>query len=474
MTALKPSYPLYLANEAKSPNQDLEVTDKYTGKVVTRVAQADAATIDAGIAACVAAAEPMAAMASYERQAVLAHCVTRFQERFEELALALCVEAGKPIKDSRGEVTRLIDTFRIAAEESVRMTGEVQPLDISPRAKGYQGMWKRVPIGPCSFISPFNFPLNLAAHKIAPALAVGCPFVMKPASRTPLGAIIIGEVLAETNLPKGAFSILPAHRDGADLFTTDDRLKLLSFTGSPEVGWDLKARAGKKKVILELGGNAAVIVEPDADIVAAASKCVTGGFTYSGQSCISVQRIFVRASAFNEFSSNLVAGVQKLRCGDPLDETTDCGPLIRESDAIRIEEWINESLGGGAKLLCGGRRTGSFVEPAVLTSTRGTDKVNAEEVFGPLVVIEPYADFVEAVDRVNDSRYGLQAGVFTSDRRKIEYAFEHLDVGGVIVNDVPTFRGDAMPYGGVKDSGLGREGVRYAMAEMSEMRLLVV
>src|SRR5580698_10072009 len=264
MTALQSSYPLYLANEAKSPNQDLAVTDKYSGEVATRVAQADAATIDEGIAWAVKAAEPMAEMAAYERQAVLAHCVTRFQERYDELAMALCIEAGKPIRDSRGEVSRLIDTFRIAAEESVRMTGEVQPLDISARAKGYQGIWKRVPIGPCSFVSPFNFPLNLAAHKIAPPLAVGCPFVMKPASRTPLGALMIGEILAETDLPKGAFSILPATRDGADLFTTDDRLKLLSFTGSPDVGWALKAKAGKKKVVLELGGNAAVVVDADA------------------------------------------------------------------------------------------------------------------------------------------------------------------------------------------------------------------
>ena len=240
MAALKPSYPLYLANVAQTPNQDLAVTDKFTGEVATRVAQADAATIDAGIAAAVEATEPMARMASYERQNVLAHCVTRFTERFDELAYALCIEAGKPIRDSRGEVGRLIDTFRIAAEESVRMTGEVQPLDIAPRAKGYQGMWKRVPIGPCSFISPFNFPLNLAAHKIAPAIAIGCPFVMKPASLTPLGAIIMGEVLAECDtLPEGAFSILPASRDGADLFTTDERLKLLSFTGSPGVGWAL-------------------------------------------------------------------------------------------------------------------------------------------------------------------------------------------------------------------------------------------
>src|SRR5947208_13285181 len=284
MTKLKDTYPLYLANEAKQPNADLAVTDKYTGEIAFRVAMADAATIDSGIAAAVEAAEPMARMASYERQAVLQHCVDRFKERQDELAYALCVEAGKPIKDSRGEVGRLIDTFRIAAEESVRMTGEVQTLDISPRAKGYQGMWKRVPIGPCSFISPFNFPLNLAAHKIAPALAVGCPFVMKPASRTPLGAIIIGEVLAETDLPEGAFSILPAHREGADLFTEDDRLKLRSFTGSPEVGWDLKARAGKKKVILELGGNAAVIVDADADLDDATDRIICGAFHQAGQS----------------------------------------------------------------------------------------------------------------------------------------------------------------------------------------------
>ncbi len=307
MAALKDAYPLYLANEAQTPNLDLEVTDKYTGKVATRVALADAKIIDAGIAATVEAAEPMARMASYERQAVLQHCVNRFTERFDELAYALCIEAGKPIRDSRGEVGRLIDTFRIAAEESVRMTGEVQPLDISPRARGYQGMWKRVPIGPCSFISPFNFPLNLAAHKIAPAIAVGCPFVMKPASRTPLGAIIIGEVLAETDLPKGAFSILPAARDGADLFTTDERLKLLSFTGSPGVGWDLKAKAGKKKVVLELGGNAAVIVDADTDLDDAVERIIFGAFYQSGQSCIGVQRIIIHASIYDELRDRLVA-----------------------------------------------------------------------------------------------------------------------------------------------------------------------
>src|SRR6476661_7716130 len=322
MIKLKDTYPLYLANEAKQPNADLEVTDKFTGKVAFRVAQADAATIDAGIEAAVEAAEPMARMASYERQAVLQHCVDRFKERFEELAFALCVEAGKPIKDAEGEVSRLIDTFRIAAEESVRMTGEVQPLDISPRARGYQGMWKRVPIGPCSFISPFNFPLNLAAHKIAPAIAVGCPFVMKPASRTPLGAIIIGEVLAETNLPEGAFSILPCHRDGADLFTTDERLKLLSFTGSPDVGWQLKARAGKKKIVLELGGNAAVIVDADADLDDAVERIIFGAFYQSGQSCIGVQRIIIHADIYDTLRDRLVAKAKTLSAGDPHNEET--------------------------------------------------------------------------------------------------------------------------------------------------------
>jgi acyl-CoA reductase-like NAD-dependent aldehyde dehydrogenase len=474
MTALKPSYPLYLANEAQSPNQDLEVTDKYTGQVATRVAQADAKTIDAGIAACVAAAEPMAEMAAYERQAVLTHCVTRFQERFDELALALCVEAGKPIKDARGEVTRLIDTFRIAAEESVRITGEVQPLDISPRAKGYQGMWKRVPIGPCSFISPFNFPLNLAAHKIAPALAVGCPFVMKPASRTPLGAIIIGEVLAETDLPKGAFSILPAHRDGADLFTTDERLKLLSFTGSPEVGWDLKARAGKKKVILELGGNAAVIVDEGADLDDAVERIIFGAFYQSGQSCIGVQRIIAHASLYEALKDRLVARAKDLPTGDPKDEKTFIGPMIDEKEARRLESWIEAAREDGARLLCGGHREGAMLQATLLEGVGRKAKLYAEEAFGPVAILSKFDDFDAAIGEVNDSRFGLQCGVFTQNLERALRAWDRLDVGGVVVGDVPSYRVDNMPYGGVKDSGLGREGVRFAMEDMTEIRNLVI
>src|SRR3954470_13946495 len=379
MTKLKDTYPLYLANAAKQPNADLEVTDKYSGKVAFRVAMADAATIDAGIAAAVEAAEPMARMAAYERQAVLQHCVDRFRARFDELAFALCVEAGKPIKDAEGEVTRLIDTFRIAAEESVRMTGEVQPLDISPRARGYQGLWKRVPIGPCSFISPFNFPLNLAAHKVAPAIAAGCPFVMKPASRTPLGAIIMGEVLAETNLPKGAFSILPAHREGADLFTTDERLKLLSFTGSPEVGWALKAKAGKKKVVLELGGNAAVIVDADADLDDAVERIIFGAFYQSGQSCIGVQRIIIHESAYDELRDRLVAKTKTLVAGDPKNRDTFIGPMISESEARRLDDWIQAAVAGGATVLCGGKRDGAMLQATLLENVGKSTKLNCEE-----------------------------------------------------------------------------------------------
>ena len=474
MTALQPSYPLYLANEAQSPNQDLIVTDKYSGEVATRVAQADAATISEGIAWAVKAAEPMAEMAAYERQAVLNHCVKRFQERYDELALALCIEAGKPIKDSRGEVTRLIDTFRIAAEESVRMTGEVQPLDISPRARGYQGIWKRVPIGPCSFVSPFNFPLNLAAHKIAPALAVGCPFVMKPASRTPLGAIIIGEVLAETDLPKGAFSILPAHREGADLFTTDDRLKLLSFTGSPEVGWDLKARAGKKKVILELGGNAAVIVDKDADLKDATDRIIFGAFYQSGQSCIGVQRIIIHAAIYDELKARLVDAASKLVCGDPKDETTFIGPMIDEKEARRLDGWIQDAIAKGASLLCGGGRESAMLQATLLEKVPAGCKVRDEEAFGPVALLTAYTDFKAAVAEVNDSHFGLQAGVFTRDLEKMFYAWDKLDVGGVVIGDVPSYRVDNMPYGGVKDSGLGREGVKFAMEDMTEIRNLVI
>ncbi|HQW77534.1 MAG: aldehyde dehydrogenase family protein [Xanthomonadales bacterium] len=473
---LKSSYPYYLANAARQPNTDLEVTDKYSGKVATRVALADASAIDAGIAAAVAASPAMRDFAPYRRQAVLEHCVRRFRERQDELAMALCIEAGKPIRDARGEVMRLIDTFKVAAEEAVRINGEVLNLEISARAKGYRGFTKRVPIGPCSFISPFNFPLNLAAHKIAPGIAAGCPFVLKPASRTPIGALIIGEVLAETDLPKGAFSILPAHRDGADLFTTDDRLKLLSFTGSPAVGWELKAKAGKKKVVLELGGNAACIIDADQRerLDAVIERVIFGAFYQSGQSCIGVQRILAHEDIYDDFRERLVAATRKLVAGDPKDENTFIGPMIDEKEARRLDEWIQESVKAGATLLCGGKRTGAMLEASVLEHVGADQKINCMEAFGPVVTLQSFADFDEALAVVDDSEFGLQAGVFTNDINKAMRAWDRLDVGGVVIGDVPSFRVDNMPYGGVKDSGLGREGIRYAIEDMTELRLLVI
>ena len=473
---LKDCYPYYLASKPVFANADLDVVDKYTGEVATRVAQADRAAIDAGIQAAVDAQHAMAAFAPWRRQEVLMHCVKRFQERFEEMAMALCVEAGKPIKDARGEVTRLIDTFRVGAEESVRIGGEVMNLEISERAAGRRGFWKRVPIGPCSLISPFNFPLNLAAHKIAPAIAAGCTWVMKPASRTPIGALIIGEVLAETDLPEGAFSILPCHRDGADLFTEDERLKLLSFTGSPSVGWELKAKSGKKKVVLELGGNAACIVDADQgdQLDHVVDRLVTGAFYQSGQSCISVQRILVHASLYDTVREKFVAAVRKLKMGDPRHEDTFIGPMISEGEAKRLEGWIRNAEKHGAAVLCGGVRDGSMLEATVLEDVPLDVELNCEEAFGPVAVLYRYSDFDKALAQVNDSAFGLQAGVFTHDIRRAMHAWDTLEVGGVVINDVPSWRVDNMPYGGVKDSGLGREGLRYAIEDMTEIRLLVI
>ncbi|MEE4288427.1 MAG: aldehyde dehydrogenase family protein [Erythrobacter sp.] len=476
MPTLKDTYPLYLNNKAEQPNADLAVTDKFTGEVAFRVALADAATIDKAIVGTVRATEPMARLAAYERQDVLMHCVARFKERFDELAYALCVEAGKPIRDSEGEVTRLIDTFRIAAEEAVRDYGEVMPLDISARARGYQSMWKRYPIGPCSFISPFNFPLNLAAHKIAPAIAIGCPFIIKPASKTPLGTIIMGEVLAECDvLPEGAFSVLPASRDGADLFTTDERLKLLSFTGSPGVGWDLKARCGKKKIVLELGGNAAVIIDHDADLDDALERVIFGAFYQSGQSCIGVQRIIIHEDVYDRFRDMLVEKTKTLVAGDPKERETFIGPMISDGEASRLKSWIDEAVAGGATLLTGGGLSnGNMLEATLLENVDRDSKALNEEAFGPLAILQKFSDFDAALEEVNRSTFGLQAGIFTRDLFKMYDAWDRLEVGGIVINDVPSYRVDNMPYGGVKDSGLGREGIRFAMEDMSEIRNLVV
>tara|TARA_R110002072_G_scaffold94299_1_gene208426 strand:- start:2150 stop:3583 length:1434 start_codon:yes stop_codon:yes gene_type:complete len=471
---LAKSYPYYLANKPVFANEDLRVDDKYTGEEATRVALADEKIIDQAISAAVTATPKMRKLAAFERQAVLDHCVKRFTERFDELAMALCIEAGKPINDAKGEVTRLIDTFRIASEEATRINGEVLSMEISARAKGYQGMTKRVPIGPCSFISPFNFPLNLAAHKVAPAIAAGCPFILKPASLTPIGALLIGEILAETDLPEGAFSILPCRREGAALFTEDERLKLLSFTGSPDVGWALKAKAGKKPVVLELGGNAACVVDEDADIDDAVKRIIVGAFYQSGQSCIGVQRIYIHESRYKEFKHKLLSATQTLKMGDPKDPDTFIGPMISESEAQRLDSWIKDAIDDGATLLCGGGLNGVMLEATLLEHVGQNQKVRNEEAFGPVAILDTFTHFDDVLVDINKSKFGLQVGIFTRDIYKAHKAWDELDVGGVVIGDVPSWRVDHMPYGGVKDSGLGREGIKYAIEDMTEIRLMVI
>ncbi|WP_224361732.1 aldehyde dehydrogenase family protein [Hyalangium versicolor] len=469
-------YPYYLANRPRQPNAELAVTDKYSGEIVTRVALADAAAVQEAIAAAVRATEPMRKLAPYVRQEVLEHCVRRFRERAEELALVLCSEAGKPIRDARGEVTRLIETFKAAAEEAVRGGGEVLNLEVSKRTAGYRGFTQRVPVGPCSFITPFNFPLNLVAHKVAPAIAAGCPFVLKPSDRTPVSAMIMAEVLAETALPEGAFSVIPTRLEDVGPFIEDDRLKLLSFTGSEKVGWDLKARAGRKKVVLELGGNAACVVDqnPGQSLDFVADRIALGAFFQSGQSCISVQRVLVHESVYEGLRERLVARAKALRAGNPRDEATTLGPMIDEPAAKRLEGWIQSAVKRGARVLTGGGRRGALLEATVLEGVPADEPLSAEEAFGPVVLLQPFRSFDEALRAVNDGRYGLQAGIFTQDLSRAMQAWDELEVGGVVVGDVPSFRVDTMPYGGVKNSGLGREGVKYAIEDMTELRLLVL
>ncbi len=466
--------PLYLANEPLVTRASIEVRDKFHGRLAARASKADPELLERAIAAAVAAAPAVRRMAAYERRDVLLHCVRRFEERAEELAQVLCTEAGKPIKDSRGEVTRLVDTFRIGAEEATRIGGEVLPMDVTPRAKNHRALLQRVPIGPCAFITPFNFPLNLVAHKVAPALAAGCPFVLKPASSTPLGALLIGEILAETALPKGAFSVLPLSAADSAPLVEDERFKLLSFTGSPDLGWAMKARAGRKRVALELGGNAAVIVDRDADLADAVGRIVSGAFYQSGQSCIKTQRILVHEALYASFRDQLVAATRVLKAGDPHDEHTFLGPLISEADAVRLEQWIASARAAGAKLLCGGKRTGAVLEATLLEDVPETCELACNEAFGPVSVLSRFRDFSEALAQVNRSRFGLQAGVFTRDLYKAQQAFDVLEVGAVLIGDVPSFRVDHMPYGGVKDSGFGREGLRFAIEEMTELRMLLI
>ncbi len=452
----------------------VEIRSPYDGGVIGRVFQGRSEHAEAAIAAAVKAFGTTRRLPAFERQRVLRRVSEAIAKRKEEFARTIAQEAGKPIKAARSEVERSIFTFTVAAEESTRIYGEYLPLDWLESTAGRWGIVRRFPLGPIAGITPFNFPLNLVAHKVAPAIASGCSLVLKPAPQTPLSALLLAETIQQAGWPDGALNVLPLSNEDASLLIADDRLKMISFTGSAAVGWDIKRRAGKKKVLLELGGNAAVIIHSDADLNYAADRCASGGFSYAGQTCISVQRILVERSVFGKFSELLLEKVRKLIMGDPLDEATDVGPMIRESDAVRVVDWIQEAVRGGARILCGGHRDGSLVEPAVLTGTRPEMKVNFQEVFGPVVTIEPYENFEDALRQVNGSPYGLQAGIFTRDSTLLFKAYEELEVGTVVAGDVPTFRVDQMPYGGVKDSGLGREGLRYAIEEMTEPRLLVM
>jgi glyceraldehyde-3-phosphate dehydrogenase (NADP+) len=413
-------------------------------------------------------------LSSARRYEILQKVAAGLTRRKEEIARTITLENAKTIRLSRVEVDRAALTFTIASEEAKRIGGEVLPLDLNAASEGKLGITRRFPLGPILAITPFNFPLNLVAHKLAPAMAAGNSALLKPASATPLTALLLGEVLVEAGMPPGMVNIVPCAAADADRLVADDRFKLVTFTGSPAVGWELKRKAGKKRVTLELGGTAAVVVHDDADLDLAVEKLVAGAFAYAGQICISVQRIYLQERIADEFSRRFLERTAKLVAGDPLDEKTDLGPMIDEPAARKAQEWIDEAAKGGAKILCGGRRDGRFLPATVLEGVRPEMKVHCQEAFAPLVNFYRYREFPEALAAVNGSAYGLQAALFTRDAGRIFRAFQELEVGGVVVNDAPNWRIDHMPYGGEKDSGQGREGVRYAIEEMTQLRLLAL
>ena len=472
--ATTPDLKFLLNGKWHNDGERIEIYAPGTGQLVGTTRRATAAHVEEAIQGAVRAFEITRHMGGFERQRILRNISHGIERQKEELSRLVALEAGKPLKAARVEVERAAFTFSIAAEEAVRLGGEYLPLDWQAAAAGKWGIVRRFPLGPIAAITPFNFPVNLVVHKLAPAIAAGCPIVLKPAPQTPLCSLRLGEMIAEAGWPPGGLNVLPLSNEDAAKIVSDDRLKLLSFTGSTAVGWALKQKAGKKKLVLELGGNAGVLVCADANLEYAAERCVLGGFTYAGQTCISVQRILVEESAFDDFTDRLVHRVQRLKVGEVLDEHTDVGPLINEEAAKRVMAWIDEAVKGGARVLCGGKRQGASVAPTVLTHTRPEMRVNCMEIFGPVVTVEKFHDFREALALLNRSDFGLQAGLFTKDFSRITKAFETLEVGGLMVGEVPSWRIDHMPYGGVKDSGLGREGIRYAMEEMTEPRLLAI
>lgn len=451
-----------------------KILNPFNGDVVAEVCQAGSGDVEVAVQSTLEGARVMRDFPGHLRSSLLQKVSVLLDARAEEIARTIMAEGGKPITDARREVSRAVHTFSIAAEEAKRIAGEVLPLDWSPATEAHWGLTRRFPIGPILGITPFNFPLNLVAHKVAPALAAGNAILIKPAPQTPLTALLLGEVIMEAGLPGGAVNIIPCPNPVAERLVADPRFKLLSFTGSAAVGWMLKGKSGKKKVVLELGGNAGVIVEPDADLDWAAQRCASGGFVYAGQTCISVQRILVHESIADAFTKKLLALVAVVKTGDPADDATVVGPLIDSSATRRVESWIQEAVAQGARVLAGGAHKESVLEATVMSQVTPSMKVSCEEVFGPLVTVTSYRQFEQAVAMLNNSPYGLQAGIFSQDVNRIFSAFRDLEVGAVLANEIPTFRAEHMPYGGVKDSGLGREGVRYAIEEMTEPRLLVL
>ncbi len=474
VTGAKP-HPIYLAGRwVESPDVLAVENPADPANPAGATYTATPEQYEEAVEAAVAAFEVTRTLPAYERGAILRNISAGLRARREEIGRLIAAEAGKPIRDALVEVDRAVLTFRLGAEEAERMYGEVIPLDLMPASRGRVGITRRFPIGPVAGISPFNFPLNLAAHKLAPAIASGNPIVLKPPSKDPLTMLTVAEIIAEAGAPAGSVSILPMSRELGDRMVADPRFKLLTFTGSPSVGWRMKERAGKKKVVLELGGNAGVIIDATADLDWAVKRTLVGAYTYAGQVCISVQRLFVADAIWDAFMDRFVAGARQLKLGDPLDPATDVGPMVDAAAATRTQRWVDEAVGLGGKLLLGGKAEGAFFEPTILTDTPVTAQVCSNEAFAPLVVAFRFSDFADAIRQVNDSFFGLQTGVFTNNLEHTWAAFNELEVGGVIVNDVPTYRIDNMPYGGVKDSGLGREGLRWAMEDMTEIRIMVL
>jgi acyl-CoA reductase-like NAD-dependent aldehyde dehydrogenase len=465
-----------LCGKEWSEGEAIEVRSPWDQGLIGKVTLATRADAREAVNHAAASMRRTRALPRWKRREILEDIAASLIEQKDRFAKLIVAEAGKPIRLARAEVDRAVLTFKTAAEEAARLGGETIPLDLTEGNENRWGLVQRFPVGPVLAITPFNFPLNLVAHKAAPAIAACCPILIKPSPQTPFTALALGEVILKAGWPEEALAVLPlSNADTAWLAEKEDRIKLVSFTGSAKVGWELKAHSGRKRVLLELGGNAALIIHGDhRDLDSAAERTAHAAFGYAGQSCISVQRIFVDKSIFQTFIWKLVEIAGKMVSGDPANEATEVGPLIRPGEAERIESWIKEAVDGGARLIAGGERTGSVIAPAILTGSKAGMKIRDEEAFGPVVVVEPYVDFEQALAEVNHSRFGLQAGLLTRDAGRILTAYRELEVGALIVGDTPAWRLDPMPYGGVKDSGLGREGIRSAIEEMTEPRMLVM